>query len=75
MPIASIEAYLNRLELRKTEVKLMMADVVSLPQMKKRDRDSTVKSWMRLLNIFSQTKAKPASSARLKMLGIGVKHE
>lgn len=71
----AVNAYLQNLELRQTETKLMMADVVNLPHMKKRDRDRTVKSWMRLLNIREQTLAKPASPARLKMIGIGVRHE
>jgi hypothetical protein len=75
MPIASINAYINKLEARKTEVKLMMADVVSLPKMKKNDRVSLVNSWMKLLNITSQAQAKPASPGRLKLMGIGVKHE
>lgn len=75
MPLQSVNAYLERLELRHTETKLLMADVTGLPHMKKRDRESVLKSWMRLLNIRGQTKSKPASPARLKMLGIGVRHE
>lgn len=74
MPLASIEAYLQKLEARKTEVKLMMADVVSLPKMKKRDRENLVNGWMKYLNIHSQAKAKPASPGRLKLMGIGVRH-
>lgn len=73
MPFAAIEAYLNKLEARKTEVKLMMADVEMLPNMKKRDRESTVNGWMKLLSIHSQSKTKTASPARLQMMGIGVK--
>jgi hypothetical protein len=75
MPISGIEAYTKMLEVRKTEVKLMMADVVSLPNMKKNDRVSLVNGWMKLLNITSQAQAKPASPGRLKLMGIGVKHE
>ena len=75
MPIAAINAYIGKLEARKTEVKLMMADVVSLPNMKKNDRVSLVNSWMRLLNVTSPTKVKPASPGILKMMGIGVRHE
>ena len=74
MPITGINAYIEKLEARKAELKLLMADVVSLPHMKKHDRMSTVNGWMKLLNIFSQTQAKPASPARLKMMGIGVRH-
>lgn len=76
MPVASIQEYLKKLEARKTEVKLLMADVVSLPNMKKRDRTDLVNGWMKFLNIFSQAKkAKPASPGRLKLMGIGVRHE
>ena len=74
MPFAGIEAYLNKLEVRKTEVKIMMADVVLLPNMKKRDREATINQWMKLLKIHSPNNTKVASPARLKMMGIGVRH-
>lgn len=74
MPFAGIEAYLSELELRKTEVKMMMADVVMLPNMKKRDREATINRWMKLLKIHSSDNTKIASPARLKMMGIGVRH-
>jgi len=75
MPMAGIEIYISQLEARKTEVKLMMSDVVSLPNMKKNDRASLVNSWMKLLSITSQSRAKPARPGILKMMGIGVRHE
>lgn len=74
MPMAAIEAYMNRLEIRKTEVRLMLADVTMLPNMKKNDRVSIVNNWMKLLEITNQAKAIPASPGRLKMMGIGVRH-
>lgn len=74
MPFAAIEAFLNKLEARKTEVKLMMADVEMLPSMKKSDRETTMNGWMKLLNIHSPSKAKVASPARLRLMGIGVRH-
>lgn len=74
MPMEMLKGYMERLETRKTEERLMMADVVSLPHMKKRDRERTVNDWMRLLSIQNQVKPRRASPARLKMMGIGVKH-
>lgn len=74
MPFAAIEAYLNKLEARKTELKLMMADVEMLPNMKKSDRDTMLNGWMKLLSIHSPSKTKPASPGRLRLMGIGVKH-
>lgn len=73
--MASIGSYLNNLEARMTEVKLIMADVVSIPNMKKNDRAALVNGWMKILNITSQVKAELASPRRLKMIGIGVRHE
>jgi len=74
MPMAGIEAYMNRLETRKVEVKLMLADVTMLPNMKKNDRVSIVNNWMKILEITNPARAIPASPGRLKMMGIGVKH-
>jgi len=74
MPFASIEAYMSRLEVRMAEVKLMMADVVSLPNMKKNDRRSTLNRWMKIVKISSNEQVKPASRARLRLMGIGVSY-
>ena len=74
MPFASIEAYLSKLDVRMTEVKLMMADVVTLPNMKKSDRQATLNRWMKIVQIESNQRARPASKARLKMMGIGVRY-
>ena len=75
MPFAAIEAYLSRLDVRMAEVKVMMADVVSLPHMKKGDRSSTLNRWMKIVNIPQiNEQATPASKARLKMMGIGVRY-
>lgn len=73
MPVSAMEAYLARLETRKAEVKILLADVVSLPHMTKKKREATLKGWMKYLN-FEDAKPKPASPARLRMMGIGVKH-
>lgn len=73
MPLASMEAYLNRLDARMAEVKLMMADVVNLPHMKKGDRQAALNQWMSILRMRGNRQARPASKARLKMMGIGVR--
>lgn len=74
MPFASIEAYLARLDVRMTEVKVMMSDVVSLPHMTKSDRKTTMNRWLKLLEIQSHEEIRPASKARLNMMGIGVNY-
>lgn len=74
MPIPSINAYLEKLEVRFAEMKQMMADAASIPHMKEGDRKNTLNHWMKIMNVQSPTKAKPASPARLKMMGIGVRH-
>jgi hypothetical protein len=74
MPIKAIEAYLEKLEIRKTETKLMFADVISLPNMKKKDRVDLVGKWIRTLNINQPVQARPANPAILKLIGIGVRY-
>lgn len=72
MPV--INAYLDKLETRFTESKMMLADVVTLPHMKSSQRNATVNKWMKTLNMHDPKAAKPASKARLKMMGIGVRY-
>lgn len=74
MPIAAINAYLERLPARQAELKLVMSDAVSTPHMKERDRAATLKGWMRAAKIDADANVKPASPARLKLMGIGVRH-
>jgi hypothetical protein len=74
MPVPAINAYLEKLQARIAETKLMMADAASVPHMKLSDRKTTLNNWMRTVNIHSPTKSKPASKARLKMMGIGVRY-
>jgi hypothetical protein len=75
MPFATLNAYLEKIEVRKTETKLMLADVMSLPTMKKGDRVSLVNRWMKSLSVSSNLEeTEPASPGRLKMMGIGVRH-
>jgi len=72
MPIASIEAYLKRLDARMAEMKLVMADAISLPHMKKNDQTRTVKQWEKTASAQSKPASKPASPAVLRLMGIGV---
>lgn len=73
MPMNVLNSYLDHLDRRKAETKMMFGDVASLPHMKPNDRKSTVNGWMKMLNIANQT-VKSANPARLKMMGIGVRH-
>jgi len=73
MPMASLENYLERLPARMAELKMTLADVVSLPHMKDRSRSSTMSGWMRMLQMTTPMRSKPVSKARLKLMGIGVR--
>lgn len=73
MPMASIEAYLDKLPARMAEYKMMMADPIALPHMKKNDQQNMINSWNRAMQVSVPVQV--ASPARLKMMGIGVKFE
>lgn len=75
MPMASLERYMERLPARMAELKMALADVVSLPHMKKGDQRSTMNGWMRALQFATPVRSGPVSRARLKMMGIGVRVE
>ena len=72
MPMASLEVYLDRLPTRYAELKLVLADVVSLPHMKESNRRTTLNGWERAINMVISKISKPISKARLKLMGIGV---
>jgi hypothetical protein len=74
MPIASITAYLERLPARQAELKLLLSDTVSIPHMKENARKQTLSGWMRVAQVFYSENARPASAARLRLMGIGVGH-
>lgn len=73
MPLTAIEAYLERLPARMAEWKMMMADPIALPHMKKRDAQKMMNNWNRAMN--ENAPVQPASPAALMMIGIGVKFE
>jgi hypothetical protein len=73
MPMARLENYLEKLPARFSELQMLLADVVSLPHMKDEHRRATMNGWMRTLQVVTPFKAKPASKARLQMMGIGVR--
>lgn len=72
MPLAAIQEYIKQLPARQAELKLTMAEVESLPNMKQRDRERMLKSWTRAAGI--KPKARKATPGILKMMGIGVRH-
>lgn len=74
MPLSTVQAYLQKLEVRQAETKLMLVDVESIPHMKARDRNKTINRWMKLVKIHTPAKAKKPSEAKLKLMGIGVRH-
>lgn len=75
MPIAAINVYLERLPARQAELKLMLADVVSYPHIKKDAQDTSIKQWLREANANVVQKAKVASPAILRLMGIGVNRD
>ena len=74
MPFAAIDAYLKRLPARQAELKLLLADAVSIPHMKENHRREAQNAWMRTAMVNGGNEAKPASPAILKMMGIGVRY-
>jgi mannitol/fructose-specific phosphotransferase system IIA component len=74
MPLAAISAYLERLPARQAELKLLLSDAVSIPHMKENHREAAQSAWMRAAMIEADNSIKPASPARLKLMGIGVRH-
>jgi len=73
MPMAAMEAYLERIPARQAELKLALADAVSLPHMKKNDRERSVREWERAANVDSEQTARVAPRGLLKLMGIGVR--
>lgn len=74
MPLSTVQAYLQKLEVRQAETKLMLVDVESITILKARDRKKMINRWMKLVQIQAPAKAKKASPAKLKMMGIGVRY-
>lgn len=74
MPFAAIRNYLERLPARQTETKLLLADVISFPHMKKGDRQTAMRQWMKIAQPRRETELRPASPAILKLMGIGVEY-
>ena len=74
MPMQAIEAYLTRLPARQAEMKLLMSDAISIPHVKESARNNMLAAWMRAANVFTENAARPASPARLKLMGIGVRY-
>lgn len=72
MPMAAIQAYLINLPVRQAELKLLMAEVESIPNMKKQDRESLLKDWMQTARV--KPAVRKATPGILKLLGIGVHH-
>lgn len=73
MPVTTLNAYLSHLEARQTETKMMLADVVMLPHVEADERKSKLNRWNKILDIHqSGKKARVASPAQLKLMGIGV---
>lgn len=72
MPMNAIQAYLQELPARQAELKLMLAETESVPNMKPEARKSLLNEWMRIAGV--KPAVRKGVPAILKLLGIGVKH-
>lgn len=75
MPLSAVNTYLQKLENRQAETKLLMVDVVSYPKLKKRDQTSLLAAWMKLAEVENKKPIQNVSAGKLKLIGIGVKYE
>lgn len=75
MPIAAINVYLERLPARQAEMKMMLADVVSYPHIKQDKQERAMSRWFREASAYVVRKAKVASPAILRLMGIGVNRD
>lgn len=69
--MTALTAYLERLPVRQAELKLLLADPIGLPHMKKGDRKRAINGWMKAAHL-----AMPAQSAKASspgQMGIGVR--
>jgi len=73
MPMASLQAYLERLPARLAEVKMMLVEPITVPHLKKGDQSKMMNGWMKDATI--STPAKKPVPAILNMMGIGVRFE
>lgn len=74
MPTMALEAYVVHLPARMAELKLTIADAVSVPHMKESQRKSTLNAWERDAR-ENQPLVRAPTSAGLRLLGIGVKKQ
>lgn len=72
MPIAAIQKYLKDLPARQAELKLLLSETESLPNMKPSAREGLLKEWMRTADL--QPVVRKATPGVLKLMGIGVRH-
>jgi hypothetical protein len=72
MPISALQAYERQLPKRIAEFKLNLAEIVSLTNMRKSDRQSTLRRWQR--DCGQEETAIKAPLGMLAKLGIGVRH-
>ena len=74
MPFSAITAYLNRLPARQAEMKILFADAVSYPHIKKDQQHNMMNIWSKQANMFITPTARIATPGKLRMMGIGVKY-
>ena len=68
----AIQEYLNQLPARQAELKLLLSEAESIPNMKPKARESLLKEWMNTAGL--KPVVQKATPAVLKLMGIGVHH-
>ena len=71
MPLAKINAYLDRMGARQAEAQLIQMGPIMAPHMDASDRHQMVQEWQKRAGGGAQV----ATDGQLAMVGIGVKHE
>jgi hypothetical protein len=76
MPLAAIQAYLERIPQRMAEAKLILGEAASMPHMKENQRKSAINGWLRMAQAANTVPSGAVVSetvlrARLKLMGIG----
>jgi hypothetical protein len=71
MPLAMVQAYLERLPARQAEMRLILLPPILAPHIKDRERQRMVGDWQRMAGI---TKPSRPADAQLALMGIKVTH-
>ena len=73
MPLAAIEAYMERIELVKAELKMTLVEPILLPNTRAQEMKRTIRRWEQAAGVRQAVQpVKGALAAMLRLAGIGV---